>query len=404
MAEIATAPELKTVVAPTIKPVASTTLPKEVEDKSFSADDFEVEQLPEQVDDKAAKPTTAAEDKSTKPKVEEKPKVDEEKKEDEEEVVEDEEEKPKEEEKKLPSFLKPPKGKEDGVKPEDKGGVKPIVPKAGARDFTGFTKEEADAGRQMSNEAFAIYQKALKTNKELSTLKNQSYIQHPDAYVLDPEYQQTRTDLTFAQKEASYWEQQLINMSENGTEVIPLTGFDSKTGAPICGIPIKPSKALELKLQQMIGNCNQVSQQLQGKLQQYPTKYKDTVSTDLKAVEDYRAQQFGWVKDPTLLDYTIPIEGIGERSLKQVREDVQSMLPKWMHSHPLVPVLGDLVIALRIKQAELAEKLSNAGVEQIKKEEQELVEPSSKAKATAKGKGAKVHGVDEFIIDPNLGV
>jgi hypothetical protein len=146
-----------------------------------------------------------------------------------------------------------------------------------------------------------------------------------------------------------------------------------------------------------------VSQQLQVKLQEYPTKYQANVQKDLQAVQDYRKQQFGWVNDPSLLDYSINVEGLGERTLKQVRDDVQSIMPKWMHSHPLVSVVGDLVIALRIKQAELAEASSAQNVQQVKKNEQELVEPSSKSKH-AGGRGGAVHGITEFQVDPNLGI
>jgi len=410
---------LKTVPAPTIKPITSPNIPKEVADKNFSLDEFEVEQLPEQGKTETS-PETKSEgagelSTSTKPAkgtdvaTEESPQRSDggaERGDDELEASSGEaaaaaegETKPK-----LPKFLKPPKGKEE-VKVEGEKGteVKPIVPKQSTRDYSGLSEEEVKAGKNMSVEAFSVFKKAVMANKELSSLKEQTIMQHPQAYILDPTYQQTRTELTFAQKEANYWEQQLINM-DNGQELVPITGFDAKTGEPILGKPIQPTKALEERVRMNIHNCYNAAQQLNAKMQEYPAKYQQSIQKDLQDIEGYRKQQFGWVNDPSLLNYSVPVEGLGDRTLKQIKEDVQNILPKWMHSHPLTSVLGDLVIALRIKQAELAEATGSQAVQKTKEEEQELVEPSSKSKGSVRGKGAKVHGIDEFVIDPSLGV
>ena len=418
---------LKRVPAPTIKPVTSTAPSNITENLTFSVDDFDVQQLPEQGKEEATTDTksvaggskstsTTKEAKGIDVSGDESPQHDEGVQGDEATVASGEaaaaaeseptagEEDTKEEvESKLPKFLKPPKGAEGEVKIDTKGEVKPIVPKPGARDMSGFTAEEAFAAKQMSNEAFGQFKKAVQTVKELQSLKETVIMQHPQAYVLDPGYQQVRTDLQYAQKEAGYWEQQLVNM-DDGQELVPITGFNAQTGEPVLGQAIKPTKALEERVRMMIMNCYNAAQRLQGKLQEYPAKYQQNIKTDLGDIENYRKQQFGWVTDPKLLDYSINVEGLGDRTLKQIREDVQGILPRWMHSHPLAPVLGDLVIALRLKQAELAEATSTQQVAQTKKDEADLVEPSSKSKGTSKGKGPKVHGMDEFIVDPSLGI
>jgi hypothetical protein len=422
-------------VTPPAKTTVAPALPKEVAETTFSVSDFEVEQLPEQgtVGEQSGDKGTTSEKGGAKQSSSSKPGVAEESPQrsgaergDDEtaggaasgsergsaserggdgasEVAGDgdEDDSTSEGEKKLPKFMKAPK-KEGEV--EQKGEVtKPIVPSKSTRDYSGLTDEEVKAGKNMSTEAFNIFKKAITVNKELAAVKDQTYLQHPQAYVLDPGYQEVQSSLSFAKRETAHWEQQLINM-DAGQELVPLTGFNAKTGEPIYGQPIKPSKALEEKVRMIIHNCYNQAQQMQGKLQEYPNKYKETVNKDLQNVEAYRKQQFGWVNDPSLLDYTIPVEGLGERSLKQIKEDVTAILPKWMHNHPLTSVVGDLVIALRIKQAELAEAASTQSVASIKKSEQDLVEPSSVDKGKRKGKGEKVHGVDEFVIDPTLGV
>ena len=308
----------------------------------------------------------------------------------------------------LPKFLKPPKGKEGEAAPTNviplkTAEVKPIVPKLGARGFTGFSKEESDAGRQMSNEAFAIYKKAITTRNELTSLKEQTIMQHPQAYVLDPGFQQAQTDLSYARKEADYWEQQLVNM-DAGKEFVPISGFNPQTGEPILGQAMPATKAIEERVRMMVHNCYNAAQQLQGKLQEYPAKYQANVKSDLETIHNYRKQQFGWVNDERLLDYSVNVDGLGERTLKQIGEDVKRIIPSYMHSHPLSNVVSDLVISLRLKQAELTEALANQQVQQVKASEQDLVEPSSKARAILKSKNSKFGDDDKFVIDPSLGI
>lgn len=417
---------LKQVTAPKTAVVTAAQLPPEVEKGNF-VDDFEVAQLPEQGSEEGttSDKESAGGNTTTKSKAvaDESPQLAErsgsERGDEDIEAgrgaegaeVEGQGEKAEAakdgEKKDLPKFLKPPKGKEgEAAKAAEasKATIKPIVPSSKVvRDYNGYTAEQVSAFKKMSDEGYKLATELIKQNKELQTKANTPYIQHPQAYVLDPGFQQVRTDLSFAQKEANYWEQQLVNM-DAGQELVPITGFDSKTGEPILGAPIKPSKALEEKVRIMIHNCYNAAQQLNNKLQEYPTKYKETVSKDLEAIDSYRKQQFGWVNNPELLDYSIEVEGLGERTLKQVREDVTSILPQWMQTHPLATVVGDLVIALRLKQAELAERQEVQQVADVKKKEADLVEPGSKGKPSSQGRGEKVHGVSEFKVDPALGV
>src|SRR6267378_910184 len=90
--------------------------------------------------------------------------------------------------------------------------TKPIVP-AGTqpkqRDYTSFNAEETKILKAMSNEAFAYTSNLIKQNKELSGLKDASYLQHPNAYVLDPRFQEEQQNIQYFQQEAAYWQQQL---------------------------------------------------------------------------------------------------------------------------------------------------------------------------------------------------
>lgn len=389
--------QLPTVKAPDTTSKEPSNLPKEIADMEFGKgngiDDFEVEQLPEQGVD------------TTKPLVKEEKKAEtlkENKKE-----IEPKKEEPLKEEKKqvspLDRLTKPPgQRKEDanGKKTTDVTPQKPLTP--ANRDYTGYTTQEAAALKQMSNEGFELASKLIKENKELAKLKDSSIYQHEQAYLLDPQYRQLREDAHYANKEGEYWKGQLIDM-DSGKDFVPIVGWN-QDGSPKLGTPRKPTKMDEENCRIAVMNCNNVVGQLNGRIQQFRGQYKQTVQTDLQAIQNYRKSQFGWVADSKYLDNVINVEGLGERSLRQIREDVRSMLPVYMQNHPLAEVLGDLVIGIRLKDSELSELRNTKQVEGVKQEEQQRVEPSSNGSNRTRSKGEPVHGVSEFNIAPELGI
>jgi hypothetical protein len=394
------------------KPFENKPVPQEVLDRSFSLDNFEVEQLPahkskveeESSDDLKTKAEQAAK-KSTEEqlgKTLSKPADKIEEAADKEEKVEAKvEDKPKPK-----SVLKPPTKKEEQKtteKVDTKTEVKPIVPpekKNIARDYSGFTEEQASVLKQMSNDAFQYTAKLI---KEANELKQSSYLQHPEAYRLSPEYNQTVQSYSRADWETKYWESQLETI-EAGKPIKPFRGWDNETGQPVFGDEIQPTKSLENRIQQAILQCTTEARRLQGDIRNFPSRYKTDTTQHLAGIDQWRNQNFGWNASPEMMDYTLEIDGLGERSLKQIKEDVDKMIPSFLHASPLRPVVQDLAIAVRILQAEKAQLQSELGIKTTIKEEKELVEPSGKGKHTEKPNLTKVHGISEFNVDPELGI
>lgn len=408
---------------PTVTPKAfsSQQIPNEVLSKDFSIEDFDVEQLPEHGgaagDDteKVVKPadTKAPEVKPAKaaPKVEDTEEDNKEEKEVPSEEPEEEiiDEKPKEERK---SVLKPPTDKKTTDVKTEKTTEQPVVkentktsditPPTKSRDYSGLSDTEAKAAKQMSNEAFTLFKQAVNDRNEASKQKDSVYLQHPDAYALSPEFRDLRTSYSKAGYEAQYWESQLEAI-DKGEQLVPFLGWNNQ-GQPVMGNPMQPTKALEERVRQNIMACNMEARRLEGEVRAYPTRYKESLQRDLQGMDAYRKDQFSWVADESLLDHSVDIPGLGERSLKQIREDVSNMIPSYMRNHPLANMLGDTAIAIQILRAEKAQLEQELSVKQKQASEQELVEPSSKGKAMAKPRGEKVHGIAEFRVDPSLGV
>lgn len=284
------------------------------------------------------------------------------------------------------TILKPPaETKKEEVKVQEgekKEVIKQIVPpskdKPATRDYTGYSAEETAILKAMSNDAFDYTTKLIKESKENAKLKDSTFLQHPEAYTLSPEFKDTQRDVYFANREGQEWAK-MLEQCKAGKPFKELTGFDNN-GNPTYGAEIQPNDSIEERLRLNMNNCFGIAQQKQGKLNELGNTFKTRVQSDSQAIQQERAARFAWVSDPKLLDYTINIEGVGEKSIKQIREDMISLFPPYYRNSPGVEVAADLIVALRIQHAELQQALAGKGVAEIKKEEAMRGEPSSHSK------------------------
>ena len=299
------------------------------------------------------------------------------------------EESKKEEKKEEPkSVLKPPaEVKKDDTKVEGKpkeeeksGAVKPITPikehKDDAFDYNGFTQQEQINLKNMSRQSREYAANLIKENKSLAALKDSTYLQHEQGYTLSPEYQELQSKGFYAQTEAQCWEKALLNIKQ-GKKFQDITGFDPKSGAPILGPEKDPSDADEIRISGNLSACSQALQNIGGQLQNFPQRFKSQIQSDMQAVEAVRKERFAWVADPKLLDYSVNVEGQGDKKLKDVKADFKSMLPVYWQSSPIAEVASDLFVAMIIQGAELREAKNNQTIAQIKTEEMKRGEPSS---------------------------
>lgn len=293
------------------------------------------------------------------------------------------------------SILKPPAtAKKEEGKEKSKTDVKPISPKdikPGARDYAGFASEEVTALKGMSNEGYAFATKVLKEKKELESLKGASYLQSPDAFQLDPQYRSIKQDAFFASKEARYWGEQLA-LVKSGKPCKDITGYDDK-GNFIFGAEVQPTDAVEEQLRARMNSAQQSVGQLQQKAQQFGQSYQQRIQQDHAQVENERKSRFAWRQDPSLLEHSIVIDGMGEVSLNKIHSDFVNLFPPYQRNHPGVQVAGDLMIAMQIQAAQLRQATQGQQIAEEKKEELQRAEPGSIVKPV---KEQSVHGIETF--------
>lgn len=354
---------------------SSTPTPEDLAVKFDMSDmpDLEVDKTTVTVDDK----------KVEKPLVEDK-KADEKK-----EVPPDDKKEKKEEEVKTDGISKHLKAPSD-EKPKDKGvekkeQVKQIkVPESGTFDYSVYNQEEQFLLKNMSKESRAFADKLYKENKELAKTKDYSYLQHPQSYVLNPDFQKMQEDVQYAFKEGQYWQTQL-EACKKGAKIRAITGWKAD-GSPDVGPEIDPTDAAEEQIRLSMQNCFTQGQQLRGQLQQFPKQYQQRMQQDLQGINNERASRFQWVADPKLLKYSINTEG-GEKTIETIKKDFIGIFPPYLRNNPGVEVASDLMVAMIIQKAELDEARAGQKVSDIKIEEVKRGEPSSDSKPKDKPKG-----------------
>lgn len=258
-------------------------------------------------------------------------------------------------------------------------------------DYTGYSREEQVALKNMSPQSRDMFVKLKKENTELSKLKDSTYLQHEDAYVLNPEYKQLQVNSILVGSEYDHWKTQL-QKCKKGEDITDLKGFDDK-GNPVFGAVMKPSDELEEQIRVCMQNSLQTKNDFNKKLQEFPNQFKNVVKRDNGIIEDISKQLFGWVEDPSLMKCEVLTEQ-GDKSLEKIKSDFLNEMPIYHRKHPMTGVAANLVLALAIVRAELNELKGQSKVTETKLEEVKRAEPSSKARVSKEP--STVNGVREF--------
>jgi len=373
--------------------------PKEVLDQNFDGDlpegldDIPVKQLPETKSggDTLQAPLGAqppTEDKTEEKKTEEPPPS---KKEEKKPDLPDD----------LASVLTKP-----GEKPRDEKGKfvaatpskeepKPITPEKITRDYSSYSPEQAAHLKQMSNEAYQFTTKLIQENKDLAKLKDSNYLQHPQAYVLSPEFQELSSKAQLAQSEGSYWQQQLQLIKE-GNPWKPIRGYD-KDGNAVFDAERQPTPQDEEQVRLWMNHCINVSQQIGSAIQQFPSRYQNAIQNDTQLIQQEMQRRFAWVSKPELMNYAVQVDG-QEKTLKQVEQDFVNIFPSYLQNNLGVKIASNMMIALVIQGAQLKNALAAQAISEVKKEEALTAEPTSRVQPKDTNV-QEVHGIKEFSID-----
>jgi hypothetical protein len=282
------------------------------------------------------------------------------------------------------SVLKPPtevkkddSKKDEPIKSDKKPDIiTPVKPEGhDAFDYSSFTPQEQITLKNMSRQSREYTANLIRDNKQLTTLKDSTYLQHEQGYTLSPEYQEIQQRNYFAQTEAKCWERALLNIKA-GKKFQNVVGFDQKTGQPIMSQEQDPSDQDEIRISNNLTLCSQYIGQYNNALQTYPQRFRQQVQSDLQAIEQTQKERFAWVADPKLLEYSINVDGT-DRKVKDIKADFKNILPIYRQNDILADVASNLFVAMIIQGVELKEARNGQQIAEIKKQEATRAEPSS---------------------------
>lgn len=268
------------------------------------------------------------------------------------------------------------------------------------RDYTGFSEQESHLLKNMSREAYDVFSDMLRKSKtapaaSAQVTQQQQVFQHPDAYILHPEYKKLQSEASYAKAEGDAW-MQLLMTAQRGEDFAPLVGFNKDTGQFMYGDKRKPTIEDIEMVRQNMGKCRQFEQNASGQLAQLPAKFQGQVQNDMAGIQQTCAKHFDWVANPALLDHELDIPNLGKRKISQIRSDFLDVVPAYMRQTPGFQVAAELWVAMQLYQLRLNEAESGKAVAETIAEEKGRVEPTATTRVQP---GKSKYGVGEFNMD-----
>lgn len=304
-------------------------------------------------------------------------------------------------------ILTPPEGKKDEKVVTKTGEVKPvsklITPvkdkkdDADTTDYSKFSQQDQINLKNMSRQSREAYIKLVEENRQLSSLKDSNYLQHEQGYTLSPQYQELQQKDYLARTEGRAWEQALLDIKA-GKEFKDIVGFDNNN-QPIYSKPRTATDRDEIRVTSNLNACIGAVRQNEQILQTYPQQFKQRIQQDMSEINQERYNRFAWVQDPKLLDYSVEVEGQGQRKISDIKNDFRNLFPPYLKNSVGVEVASDMMVAMIIQGAELREARNGQQVATIKQKEMARGEPTSDASEATPSK-LKEKGVPSvFTLD-----
>ena len=269
------------------------------------------------------------------------------------------------------------------------------TPGATARDYTGFSDEEQTLLKQMSNPAFEFTAKLLREQRAAAKQRTDSYLAHPQAYTLTPEYARIRDEGAYQRAEGEYWAAQLEAIKA-GKAWKPITGWD-KTGRVMTGAEQPATDLAEEQVRLAMQNCFRGANETQQRLTAFQSEFTSQVTQVNRGIDAEMAKRFAWVEKPELQDQTIDIPEAGPTTVRQIREHFVGLFPAWMRADKGIEVASHMFVALQSYAAQLRAAQTGQQVAQIKATEAARGEPKTTLQPSKPAKTK--YGVDSFDME-----
>lgn len=268
-----------------------------------------------------------------------------------------------------------------------------------SRDYSGIPDKLKGSFERMSNEAFdnlkPLFLQAQKDQAELVTVKEQlskipkegqlptSYYEHPNAYVLSPEYAQASNNAQQAALVLEHWREQLDNV-RSGSKEFQMLGTDPSTGKIIITGKQSVNEKSQSFLESMFFNSDRQANQFQQHLTNASSSHRARYQTAIVGLKNYENATFKALTDPN-------------HPLQLQVKDAMNRIDPAFRDNPLLPVLAKALVSLTVVAQKYAAAVKNGGkATAAKPSKQSLAGPTaSGSTAEALPKGNEVT-MDDF--------
>lgn len=273
------------------------------------------------------------------------------------------------------------------------------------RDFTGFEAEDVETLKRLPNHLFDKYKERIKTfyeaNKKVKELETKveglkknalpdSYYEHPDSYVLNPQYNQMMQDSRQFEFEVNHYRQQLINV-KSGKPWQAITGYDNSGRPKFSNVPAKEDGSIDVEAEINITTglgegqrkLAEYSGAIQGLQQQHQQQYKQSLEALQKADDTF----FPAFKDQTKLP----------ESVRNNYNKALNSVPGVFKNHPLAQMIAKAFAAHVYKDQQIAKLKEQLQVKaSVKQDSVEAGPGPGKFNGGLVNGGEKVFDIKEF--------
>jgi len=261
--------------------------------------------------------------------------------------------------------------KKEEKKEETKEVKKEEVVDTDKRDYTGFDEAEIPLLKKMGNETFNRYKpiilEAKKLKSEIATrdaeLKNlregkvilpENYNEHPNSFVLTPEFEVAAQDAQKANAILQHWETQLERF-RSGEKTIQNIHIEPKTGELYLSKEVEITPKTEAELLRLLSMAQNQALQQQNRVSAIQTSHTSRYQNAVSWVKDFESKSF-------------PIFDKEEAGYKPLVEDTIKSFPTTFHKNPLAPLLAKALITTMQLGKLLKTAATNGGVVATKTE------------------------------------
>jgi hypothetical protein len=257
-----------------------------------------------------------------------------------------------------------------------------IIKKYAPNQLFDLLKSELPKAYQLEKENKELQQKYEDASKGLVRMP-ESYAEHPNAYILTPEYSKYRSAVKRADDEASHWIEQLEKI-ENGEEWQDIVGRNEDGSLKLTD-PIK-SEGVQAKhkvaVQQALNKVTNYREQFATKMEELKSNHVISYKKAKDAVTEECKARFPWLTNDKMMEQHIEVEiGKPTVSIKDTLSGVIALVDPRFRAHPMTEMFANLVVANLIASQKIRVYESQLKINTQIKKDDETAEPSSKGKA-----------------------